>query len=191
MATTGGMVLGKQELATFLGISFPSIGHWVARGCPYVTKGGLGKKWEFNTAEVVAWREAQAADKAQGDVSSTDIDEARRRKMAAEAAMTELDLQVRRGELVEIETVAEAVGEDYANVRAKLLSMPSKLAPQLAVSDDPLACLALLETGIHEALEELTKDDNYASEEEPAAKPAKAKKGKSKTAAKADSQPVV
>lgn len=159
-----GMELTKADLAKCLGVSLPTVTSWVRKGCPYVEKGSKARPWIFNTASVIAWREDQAALNAVGDTASLDIDEARRRKLAAEAAMVELDLSKRRGEVIEIEEVAGVVGDDYANVRAKLLALPTKLAPQLIGIEDPAECQALIERGVAEALEELTADGIYSSD---------------------------
>lgn len=146
-----------------MGVTSNTITQWVGKGCPYVQKGGQGKSWVFNMPDVIAWREEQIALQAVGDTASLDIDEARRRKLAAEAALAELDVSKRRGEVVEIEDVAAAVGDDYANVRAKLMSLPTKAAPQLAIIEDSAEAQAVLEKLVHEALEELTADGIYES----------------------------
>lgn len=159
-----GVEVSKADLARMFGVSLNTIGQWVNKGCPWITKGCPGKQWTFNTAEVVAWREEHVAQQVQGDTSQLDIEEARRRKMAAEAAMMELDLAKRRGEVLEVEAVAEVIGDDYANVRAKLLSLPTKLAPILVGIEDPAECLMLIERGVTEALEELTADGIYSGE---------------------------
>lgn len=150
--------VNKADLAQLMGVSTITIGQWVGKGCPYVQKGGPGKTWVFDVPEVVGWREEQVALQAVGDTKSLDIDEARRRKIAAEAALTELDLSKRRGELVEVEEVAQTVGDDYANLRAKLLSLPVKLAPQAAAITDVTELQSLAESLVHEALEELVSD---------------------------------
>lgn len=159
-----GIEISKADLAQYVGVSLTTITNWVRQGCPYVTKGAKGRAWTFNSAEVMTWREEKIAQNAVGDTASLDIEEARRRKLAAEAAMVELDLAKRRGEVIEIEEVAGVVGDDYANVRAKLLSLPTKLAPQLIGIDDPAECQALIERGVAEALEELTADGIYSGE---------------------------
>ena len=159
-----GMELSKADLARMYGVSLPCIGQWIGKGCPFVSKGGPGKQWVFNSADVLAWREDQVAQQAMGDTRSLDIEEARRRKMAAEAALVELDLAKRRGEVIEIEEVAGVVGDDYANVRAKLLALPTKLAPQLIGAEDLAECKSLIERGVAEALEELTADGIYSGE---------------------------
>jgi len=169
----------KAELGRLMGASIPTVSQWVSKGCPYVQKGSKGKQWIFNVPDVVAWRGEQIAIQAVGDTKSLDIDEARRRKVAAEAALTELDLSVRRGELVEVEVVADTVGEDYANLRAKLLSFPVKLAPQVVGMEDAGEIQSLSESLIHEALEELVSDGLY---ERAAPRPDGAEEGESKTA---------
>jgi len=158
-----GIEISKADLAQYVGVSLTTITNWVRQGCPYLAKGTKGKAWIFNSAEVMTWREEKIAQNAIGDTASLDIDEARRRKLAAEAAMMELDLAKRRGEVIEIDAVAAVVGDDYANVRAKLLSLATKLAPQLIGIDDLAGCKALIERGVSEALEELTADGIYAS----------------------------
>lgn len=167
MASGTGKLLTKSELAQFLGVSLTAVTNWVRTGCPWVERGSVGKSWTFNLAEVVAWREERAVQQALGDTKQLNLDEARRRKVAAEAAMVELDLAKRRGEVIEIADVAGLVGEDYANLRAKLLSMPTKLAPIVATESDLAQCKALLERGVEEALEELTADGIYSAEESP------------------------
>jgi len=162
-----GMQYGKAELAQCLGVSLPTVGQWIRKGCPYVEKGGVGKKWLFDSAEVIAWREEQVTLQALGDTQSLDIEEARRRKLAAEATMAELELAKRRGEVIEIDQVASVIGDDYANVRAKLLALSTKLAPQLVGVESLGECQQLIERGVTEALEELTADEVYASESSP------------------------
>lgn len=105
------------------------------------------------------WLEAQASERvANGVVPSASIEEARVRKISADAALAELQLQRERGEVVNIEDVAKTVGEEYAAVRAKLLAIPTKLAPRIAIEADENTCRELLAREITEALNELTAD---------------------------------
>jgi len=52
-----GQVVSRAELAEFFGVSLTTIDHWVRSGAPFVTRGGPGRQWAFNTADVAAWRE--------------------------------------------------------------------------------------------------------------------------------------
>lgn len=166
------MKLNKSDMADCLGISRTAFSQWIKKGCPYEQKGSQSGQWVFDTAAVIRWREEQAALNAMGDTADIDLDEARRRKTAAEAALVEIEVSKRRGEVIEIEHVAEAVGEDYANVKAKLLALPTKLAPQLIGMENPVEIQAILADMITEALEELTVDGIYRDTEEGDPEPA-------------------
>lgn len=87
-----------------------------------------------------------------------DLDEARARKTAAEAELAEIAVAKARREVVEIALVAKAVSDEYAATRAKLLALPSKLGPLVAIETNATACQDLIERGIVEALEELSAD---------------------------------
>ena len=86
-----------------------------------------------------------------------DLEDAKARKLTAEAELAEIELAKARAEVVVIAEVAKLVGEDYAAVRAKLLAIPSKLAPQMAIEPTEAGCRALLQRAINEALDELVR----------------------------------
>lgn len=160
--------VSKADLARAMGVSTVTITQWVGKGCPFEQKGSPGRPWLFSLPDVVAWREDQIQAQAVGDTTKLDLNEARRRKLAAEAAHAELDLAKRRGELVEIAEVAAAVGDDYTNLRAKLLALPVRLAPQCVGITNTAEVQATVEKFIHEALEELVSDGVYSSAAESA-----------------------
>ena len=183
------------EVAGLLKVSIKTVGVWVKRGCPYVQKADRSRQqeWQFDIASVTEWRQEQAIQAAVGDTSKLDIDEARRRKLAAEAALAELALRVQRGELIEIETIAKAAGEEFANMRAKLLAMPSKLAPLIIGAKTMPEAQDILETAVVEALDEFTLDartdfNDTVADAEKSIAPRNG--GKPKATAKADSKPV-
>lgn len=62
------------------------------------------------------------------------------------------------GELVRIDEVAATVATEYSRVRARLLGIASKLAPDVALTDDESKCRALIENAIVDALKELSAD---------------------------------
>lgn len=63
------------------------------------------------------------------------------------------------GELVRIDEVAATVATEYSRVRARLLGIASKLAPDVALTDDESKCRALIEGAIVDALKELSADE--------------------------------
>lgn len=172
--------VGLHEAAVILGRNVTTLKAWFNIGCPVIERGGKSKKWKISPAAVIAWREEKVAQDAMGDTRSLDIDEARRRKVAAEAALAEMDVAQKRGELIEVEQIAELVGEEYANVRAKLLAIPVKLAPLMIGIEDLNEARDMIEQSVTEAMEELSADEQYSgyiteegvSEESPKSKAA-------------------
>ena len=51
----------KAGLAKVFDISLPTVEAWLRKGMPYRQRGGNGKPWLFRVADVVRWREQQAA----------------------------------------------------------------------------------------------------------------------------------
>lgn len=74
------------------------------------------------------------------------------------AQQARLEYMAAVGAMVPIEEIGQAVGKEYASVRAALLSIPAKLADELAVIDSVAGARALLEAAISDALNELTLD---------------------------------
>jgi hypothetical protein len=62
-----------------------------------------------------------------------------------------------RGELHDGACIAEVMGEGLANIRAKLLAIPTTAGPRVADETDPNKCAALIETLLHEAMAECSK----------------------------------
>ena len=90
-----------------------------------------------------------------GVVIGSSYDEARTRKMNADAEIAELELSKVRGELVETQQVIDAWVEVLSAMRAKMLSLPSVLAPVVANDEDVASCQDIIEKQVYEALEEL------------------------------------
>jgi len=159
-----GRIVNQAELSAIWGKTPQTIRTWERRGCPVEKRGGGGSPSLYNTADVAAWREDQAALAASGDVSKVDMEEARRRKIAAEAALAELDLSVRQGEVVYVADVAAAVGSEYAEVRAKLLTLPSDMADTLEnMSRNEIH--EALASKVSEILHVLSRDDEFATDD--------------------------
>ena len=108
----------KKELAFRLGCSATLIDTLVSKGIlPYVTRGGTGKAWEFDFGP------AERAFKSYQDAKKPTADDARERKLMAEAQLKELVLAERRRELVPADTVALQLDEILSPLRSRLLSL--------------------------------------------------------------------
>jgi phage terminase Nu1 subunit (DNA packaging protein) len=85
------------------------------------------------------------------------FDEVRARKTAAEAELVEIELKERRNSLVPVSDVIDAWLELVAACKSRMLSMPAKLAPVVAVEDNPAICKRIIEEQTLEALDELAR----------------------------------
>lgn len=83
-------------------------------------------------------------------------DEARTRKVNAEAEIAELELAKIHGTLVVAEDVVSAWEDVLAAAKAKFLSIPTKAAPIVAAESEPGVCQKIIEDLVHEALEEFS-----------------------------------
>jgi len=146
------------EVAGLLNVTRQTIDRWLKNGCPFVERAdrNRGKDWQLSLPDVVAWREQRAVQAAIGDTSTLGIDEARRRKVAAEAALAELELAKQRGEVVSIDVALQVIGDQLAVCRSRLLNLPTKLGPIVAVETDVTACVDMMRSGVNEALDELS-----------------------------------
>ena len=94
-----------------------------------------------------------------------DLNVERARKMKAEAELAEIELAKMRGETINVEVATLVWGEVLSVAKSRLLSIPAKLAPIVAVEDAPAMCKALIEEQVVEVLDELGGDIAVWSED--------------------------
>lgn len=87
------------------------------------------------------------------------------RKTEAEAGLKELELEERKGLLIPVQEAIDEVKGAFLKVRGKLLSIPSRMALELANVDDPLVIQRLLQDCVDESLENLTVEIIEVSDE--------------------------
>lgn len=165
MARAEGRIVNQADLASILGVSPVTVRAWERKGCPVIERGARGRQASYNTAAVVQWREEQAALAASGDTSAMDMEEARRRKLAAEAALAEMELATKRGEYVLVDEVGAVVESEYSTIRANFMSMPGDVAADLEHLQAH-EIEELLATKVAEILNELAADSTFAAENE-------------------------
>ena len=123
------MDLTQQQLADAFGLSTRQIRNWEKGGVPHRAE---GNRKLYPLKEVIAWyREREVAAALEG-VDTSAMDEAKLRKLLAEAESKELDLAVKRGELVPLDEVGDLVRESLEAVDSVLRHAPSRFAPALA-----------------------------------------------------------
>lgn len=129
-----------------------------------------GRKNLYPLTECIAWfvehRIAQRIGEADGGDS---LDLAQERALLARAQRHRADvgrerealqLARERGELVAVADVADDVGAEYDRVRSRMLALPAKLAPIIAIEPGIDVCRELIEREVHAALLELSAPDD-------------------------------
>lgn len=99
-----------------------------------------------------------------GIIIGSSYDEARTRKINAEAEIAELELAKIRGTLCMTDDVVKAWESVLHACKAKFLSLPTKVAPVVANESDVATVKDFLESAIREALMELS---NYQPDIDP------------------------
>ena len=97
-----------------------------------------------------------------------DLDDARKRKLHAEAMLVELELADAQKNTISISDHGEVVGTLGDIIRGRLLVLPSKLAPALALENKQGLCKQIIEDEIRSTLAEIARivsdDENRTSE---------------------------
>lgn len=91
--------------------------------------------------------------------SELDPQQERARLTFHQANLAALEERHRTDELIEISQAAEVFGAECANIRARLLALPHKVAPELAVETDTAKVFSTLQEHIYDALRELSSDE--------------------------------
>ncbi len=167
-------VITKSQLAQELGVTRGAVTGYVRRGMPVDFNG------ELNRAEALAWIRggvephhadrgaAVAADvsentaeprtgrRGDGDGRTALADE-RARLACAQADMQEMKNAALRGALLPRDEVPAAVQACFSLVRARLIAIPTRAAPQVVLLKSMPEVKALLTALIHEALQELAE----------------------------------
>lgn len=149
-------------LSVIFGKNFSTIDAWVRQGMPYVKKGRKGNDWLFDTSKVISWREAKLKDEI-ATPERIEFEEAKRRKLAAEAAILEIELQMKRREVLLRNDVEQSLTHAYLTIKQRIRTIPERIVPQLIAEKDEQVAREILIDEIDDALLELSQMDFDAS----------------------------
>lgn len=151
------MLVNREKLSDLLGCSLRTIDEYKRQGMPGDAPKRPGDQWRFDSATVVEWlRDRERAD-ALGEVAKVTEDEAKRRKLAAEASLAEFDLALKQGTAVSVLDFEHAWNSMLGAARSKLLGIGSALGPELSITTDPAECGEKIDFAVKEALAELSE----------------------------------
>lgn len=138
--------LNQQQIAFICGVTSRSVRDWA--DAPRNSDG------TYNAQEFIAW----FIQRSSGGDGEKEYNNQRERLAAAQAEKVETENRLRRGELADTKQMIEMWSGILAAVRAKLLSMPNKLGPQLVNNNDPAAIVNRIRSEVYAALDELSGD---------------------------------
>ena len=148
-----------------LGKTPQTIRNWITAGMPAVEKGqrGSGHETRISMKDVLEWHVKRASRRAeQGDLAQR-AEELRVRRLEVTTREAELNLAAREGKLLPATEGEETWGRHIAQVRSRLLAIPSKAAGLVLGVRDTKAIQRTLESEIHEALGELGRDGDVGA----------------------------
>jgi phage terminase Nu1 subunit (DNA packaging protein) len=143
--------LNQQQIAFICGVTSRSVRDWA--DAPRNSDG------TYNAQEFVAW----FLQRSSGGAGEKEYNNQRERLAAAQAEKVETENKVRRGELADTKQMIELWSGVLAAVRAKLLSLPTKLGPQLVNTSDPAIIVGRIRTEVYSTLDELAGDSTEVS----------------------------
>lgn len=111
------------------------------------------KEYLTNLREQAAGRSAKAGG----------LTDERARLAKEQADAKEMENEITRGNLVQIEDVAQIVEAQFDRCRTKLLSLPTKIAPEAHAAPTPAEAREVIENAIVDALNELVGFDTQAA----------------------------
>ena len=135
----------KSEYARYRGVTPIYVSRWIERD-KVPTKDG---KLEVEVANRYWHKRPQSRQK------KIDFDEARTKKMEADARLAEMSADTMASQLVETQSVVETWERSFANIKTKMTALPNKMGPILAVQDDPKIVTNQLKNAINKILNEL------------------------------------
>lgn len=151
-----GQTVNRTQLAEMIGVAMPTVDHWVRIGCPVAKRGTKGVSYQFNTADVVAWREEQARTAAAGSATD-DVKELQRRRLQAQTELAELELAKARSEVAPLRQFERAMADAFAEVRANLRTIPNRVTRMIVGETDEARIKRLLLEEIDQALDALAE----------------------------------
>lgn len=119
----------QAELARMYGVSAQAVNGWKAAGAPFGVDG------KISPAEFRRWEIAATQARAEAKATPTSEDDARARKLAAEAEIKEAELAKLRGQIVTVGDAAAEYERRLVPLRAAISAVPGLYAPKVVGLD--------------------------------------------------------
>lgn len=153
------MLLSSIELAKHYKVQRSTIYTWIKEGCPIAEQGAQGKSAHmFDSLDVAKWREKRAVQNIIGNAEVLSKEEAQRRKLQAEASLTELELARKRGEVADLTEMQAELSHKFAEVRSAMRKIPERTVLRVVGETDEAKIKAILLQEIDSALQAIADE---------------------------------
>lgn len=149
----GSNLVTRRQLADVLGVHMQTITKWEREGLPIAERGRRGRPSRYDLGAIRAWRQAKEAAGASGGSAFQQYQAAHARQRSALAELAELQLEERRGRLVDAQVMHTKITDVIVRSRTKLLGVPSKA--KLALPHLTTADVLTIDRIMRESLEDL------------------------------------
>lgn len=152
------------DAAALLGVTSQTVRDWCERGCPH-TPGSRGRNnpTTVSLSAVMQWRlddrGARGAAPIGEDGQVYDEALAKAADWHYRAIRRQADARRELGSLLAVDAVADVVEAEYQAVRARLNSIPARLAVRIAAESDPAVARKMIEHAIADALAHLSEPE--------------------------------
>lgn len=158
------MKTNMSGLTDVFGHAFNSFNAWLRDGLPCEDRPGQGRAATFDTVDVHRWlverAVADAIERVERSAEDSDLEELRKRKLAAEAALKEHELDLRTGDTLRAEEFHAAIDGILQAARIHLCQvMPQRAARRVLGEADERALREALTDEAREACAEIWAAD--------------------------------
>ncbi len=153
------MKVNRVDIAKVMAVSKTCIDNWINEGMPFVTRGGRGKQWEFDTKEVIDWYMTRGNE---GD----DAEQLKLRKLKAETELAEIKAMTEAELLVPLDESEQHWTSSVLEFKSYILQMPSRVSSQLLGVRDESEIKEILIDAINESLEIFSATEFECEEED-------------------------
>ena len=165
--TQQAQTVSLDRIAVLFGVTTETIRTWRKDGMPHRL---IGERPVFVVREAIRWRRDK--DRAQWVAKHPrapgDVEEARFRKLSAEAELIEMERDVQRGRLIDVGLYERGLMLAFGRVRERLVALAPRVAPHLLRLESEAAAEAVVDRYVLEAIAELRADE-VPDDEEPVA----------------------
>ncbi|MBO5155283.1 MAG: hypothetical protein J6C00_13165 [Eubacterium sp.] len=151
------LICSAGVLADMLGIKQTTVRHLASSGVmPRVTNGRY-KMRDCVHNYVMQLRIQSKNPESGSNGEKPELRDMQARHEAIKLQMSDMQLKLMQGKLHKSEDVEKVMTNMLASMRAKLLSLPSRVAPRVAETSDPTEVMTILQADIYDALHELSE----------------------------------